>query len=191
MKIIFIWAVISLTINITIVSAQDQLYYQKVSDANRVEMLLGKCSPAALKQEPFASWYFPSWQDYRVDTATCNFIRPLLADKTLLLFMGTWCGDSRREVPRMLKMLECCNFPFEKLQLIMVSNADSSYKQSPLHEERGRNIVRVPTLIILKDGIETGRIIEFPVMTLEKDLLAILKKDGYTPNYSNRTVEGK
>jgi len=191
MKILFSWAVISLLIIYSTVSAQEQFFYKKVKDVNGDEMLLGECKPAALKQQPFASWYFQSWQEYKVDSATCNFIRPLLADKKLLLFMGTWCGDSRREVPRMLKMLECCNFPMQNLTLIMVSNEHSVYKQSPTHEEQGRNIVRVPTLIILKDGTETGRIIEFPVISLEKDLLAILSEQPYRPNYSNRTVDGK
>lgn len=165
-------------------TAQQQNYYQKVKDGSGNEMLLGKCNPDALKQQPFAAWYFSSWQNYTLDSATCNFIRPLLANKKLKLFMGTWCGDSRREVPRILKMLECCNFPMQDLELIMVSNSDTLYKQSPLHEERGLNIVRVPTLIIFTDGVESGRIVEFPMVSLEKDLLAILRGQKYTARYT-------
>jgi hypothetical protein len=57
------------------------------------------------------------------------------------------------------------------------------YKQSPEHEEAGRKILRVPTLIIESGGHEWGRIIELPVVSLERDLLRILRKDGYIPNY--------
>jgi hypothetical protein len=189
MKSIILMAVISLVIIFCPnLHAQTDQYNQVVKDAGGNDMLLGKCTISSLRTAPFDSWFFSSWHSYTVDSATCNFIRPLLKGKKLLLFLGTWCGDSRREVPRMLKMLECCNFPEQDMQLVMVSNGDSLYKQSPTHEERGYGIVRVPTLVILTNGIETGRIVEFPVISLEKDLLAILRKDPYTPNYSGQKV---
>lgn len=97
--------------------------------------------------------------------------------------MGTWCGDSKREVPRILKMLDCCGFKERDVNLIMVSNKDSLYKKSPQHEEAGKNIVRVPTIIIEQKGLEVGRIVEFPKISLEKDMLAILRNENYQPNY--------
>jgi hypothetical protein len=41
----------------------------------------------------------------------------------------------------------------------------------------------VPTLIIESGDHEWGRIIELPVVSLERDLLRILRKEGYIPNY--------
>ena len=152
-------------------------------DARGNDMLLGKCTRDAFMQAPFNDWFKSNYDSYVVDSFTCNFIRPLLVGKTITIFMGTWCGDSKREVPRVLKMLDCCGFPMKNLSLVMVSNKDSLYKKSPQHEEAGRNIVRVPTIIIEQKGEEIGRIIEFPVKTLEKDLLAILKKENYQPNH--------
>lgn len=145
--------------------------------------LLGKSTRDALLQAPFADWFKPNYDTYHVDSFTCNFIRPLLAGKTITIFLGTWCGDSKREVPRILKMLDCCNFPEKNLTLVMVGTQDSLYKKSPQHEETGKNIVRVPTIIIEQKGIEIGRIIEFPKVSLEKDMLSILRKENYQPNY--------
>src|SRR5688572_10815919 len=188
MKIKYMLAIACLmAIACTQTSAQQPDTYQRVKDDAGNDMLLGKRSVAALKEEPFAAWYYSSWQNYVLDSTTCNFIRPLLAGKKLKLFMGTWCGDSRREVPRILKMLECCNFPMKDLDLITVSNADTLYKQSPTHEERGLNIVRVPTLIIFTNGVESGRIVEFPMVSLEKDLLAILRGQQFTPTYIDQS----
>ncbi len=65
----------------------------------------------------------------------------------------------------------------------MLSNEDSTYKQSPSHEERGLEIHRVPDLIVYKNKQESGRIIESPVISLEKDLLAIARGEKYKPNY--------
>jgi Flp pilus assembly protein TadD len=66
----------------------------------------------------------------------------------------------------------------------MVNNSDSAYKQSPTHEEQGLNIHHVPTLIMYSNNAETGRIIESPVVSWEKDLLAICNGEKYTPHYA-------
>jgi hypothetical protein len=154
-------------------------------------ILLGKQDRASLQQPPFSDWFNTNYDSYLVDSFTCKFISPLLSDKHITIFMGTWCGDSRRKVPRFLKMLDCCEFPMNQLTLIMVGNSDSLYKKSPQHEEAGRNIVRVPTIIIEQKGAEVGRIIEFPVTSLEKDLLSILRKENYMPNYHQMKAEGR
>jgi hypothetical protein len=166
----------------------DSLYFQKIKDASGNEQLLGACSRKAMQQKPFSTWFQSNYDSYVVDSATCRFVEPLLKDKMITIFLGTWCSDSRREVPRVMKMLDCCNFPAGQLQLIMVSNQDSMYKQSPHHEEFGRNIVRVPTMIIEEAGKEKGRIVEYPVVSLEKDLLRILRNEKYIPNYPDLRV---
>lgn len=167
------------------------LVNQLSKDSRGSDMLLGKCTRAALLQAPFAEWFKPNYDSYPVDSFTCNFIRPLLTGKSITIFLGTWCGDSKREVPRVLKMLDCCGFSEKNLTLVMVSNKDTLYKKSPQHEEAGRNIVRVPTIIIEQKGVEVGRIIEFPKVSLEKDMLSILRKENYQPNYHTLKTDVK
>lgn len=156
-------------------------------DAGGNPILLGQCPREALQTAPFDTWFLNNYNQYRVDTATCKLVEPLLRNKQITLFMGTWCGDSRREVPRIVKILDCCNFPPEQLKLVMLGNQDSMYKKSPNHEEAGHNIVRVPTIIIQLADKEEGRIVEYPVVSLEKDLLAILRKEPYRHHYAVAT----
>ena len=173
-------------------SAQnDSLFYQKIKDASGNDMLLGNCSRQSLLESPFAQWFQPNYDNYIVDSATCRFVEPLLRNKRITIFLGTWCGDSKREIPRILKMLDCCNFQMSQLKLIMVNNQGEAYKKSPQHEEEGRNIVRVPTIIVEDAGRETGRIVEYPVISLEKDLLSILRNEKYVPNYSGQRVSAR
>jgi hypothetical protein len=101
--------------------------------------------------------------------------------------MGTWCGDSRREVPRIYKLLDYCQVSPSQLQLVNVSNSDTAYKQSPGHEEQGLNIRRVPTLLIFEGQHEVGRVVESPVTSLEKDILAIVTGQPYEHRYKNLT----
>ena len=72
--------------------------------------------------------------------------------------MGTWCGDSRQEVPKIYKVLDHCNVPESHIQLINLNVHDSVYKQSPSHEEKGLNIHRVPDLLVYEKEKEMGRV---------------------------------
>lgn len=169
----------------------DPAINQKGKDTRANEMLIGKCSRSALLETPFKEWFAAQYNAYKADSFSCTFIKPLLADKTITIFMGTWCGDSKREVPRVLKVLDCCGFPEERITLVMVSNLPDAYKKSPQHEEAGRNIARVPTIIVEEKGKEMGRIIEFPVVSLEKDMLGILRQEKYVPNHHQLKATSK
>jgi hypothetical protein len=73
-------------------------------------------------------------------------------------------------VPRFLKVLDLWNFPAGEVTFIGVDEE----KQSPVGEFNNLDIVRVPTFIIYKNNIESGRIIENPVTSLEQDMVKIL-----------------
>lgn len=156
-------------------------------------MLLGVQSKEVLQQSPYGDWFNKNYTDYTLDSAAAMQLKPLLKNKHFEIYMGTWCGDSRREVPRMYKILEYAGVSPSQVKLVMVDNRDSAYKQSPGHEEKGKSIHRVPDLLVYDGKTEMNRIVEHPVVSLEKDLLQIAKKDAYEPayaaaNYLSRTL---
>ena len=67
--------------------------------------------------------------------------------------------------------------------------APYSLLNHPEKEEIGLNIHHVPTVILYNNGNEIGRIIEYPVQSLEEDMVAILNGTNYTPNYSDFRVD--
>lgn len=148
--------------------------------------LLGVVGVNALQQVPYASWYNPAYQNY---TPNAGIVAQLKQQTTtsisIKIVFGTWCGDSKRELPRMIKVLDQLALPMAKVTLIAVDNADSTYKQSPGREDQGLFVFRVPTLIVYENGVELNRINESPVESLERDLLKILRKEAYTPNYQS------
>lgn len=148
-------------------------------------MLLGHCSIDAFLRVPYNSWFTTNYKNYLVDSLAITELRPLLKKKRIDLFMGTWCGDSKREVPIMIKILEAAGFDTSLLSIVCVSNQTDQYKKCPQGEEIGKNILRIPTLIVYHKRKEMGRIIESPIVSIERDLIRILKQDGYIPNYAN------
>ncbi|MDR1980691.1 MAG: thioredoxin family protein [Tannerellaceae bacterium] len=147
--------------------------------------LLGVCSLEELKKEPYAEWFITNYTAYVPNESVVKQLKNMrLKDYSVTIFFATWCGDSKREVPRFIKLLDVLGFQPSALNLIAVDSADSLYKQSPGHEERGKHIYKVPTFIISKKGNEVNRIVEIPALSLERDLLAILTDNKeYRPNY--------
>lgn len=156
----------------------------EITRNDTVKMLLGHCSPDAFQKEPYKKWWDKSIATYQPDTATISILKSLTANTSIEIFLGSWCGDSRREVPRMVRLLQTVGYSDDSIRIILVDNAPDAYKQSPQHEELGKNIFRVPTFIVYKNNKELGRIIESPVVSQEKDLAAILQKETYKPNYN-------
>ncbi len=155
----------------------------EIKNANGDTILAGHCSVSILQKQPYKKWFDKSYNNYTVDTQTALLVKPLLENKSIEIFLGSWCSDSKHEVPRLLKVLQTVNFDTSHLQLIFVDDASNADKQSPQHEETGRNIHHVPAIIFYDDKKEVGRIIESPNVSLEKDMLDILQQKNYTPKY--------
>ena len=146
-------------------------------------MLLGKITIEELQQEPFNEWYQMEFDGYEVDTELINAISEP-GQYTYEVFLGTWCGDSRREVPRMEKIFSEMGIDMSNV-LIVTLDRD---KISPNGEQEGKDIRYVPTLIVSKDNQEIGRIVESPsseTATLESDLFEISLGIPPVPNYSD------
>jgi thiol-disulfide isomerase/thioredoxin len=162
-----------------------------VEQAKAVEppKLLGKCTVQQIDEPPFSEWFHKGYEEYRPNPAVLESLRDVdRQDVTLALFFGTWCGDSRYHVPHLVKLLDEMGFPRERVELIGVDAVEGQQKRSPGGEEVGLEIYRVPTLIVRRAGKEVARVVEFPVLSLERDLLAILSGNPPEPNYRSYPV---
>jgi thiol-disulfide isomerase/thioredoxin len=138
------------------------------------EILIDQVDVSGLKQQPFLSWYEHEYQSYAPNP---DLIEELLVIDVegieIQIVLGTWCGDSQREVPRFLKILEEIVFPGERISMIAVNRL----KKADAVDIDALEIQKVPTFIVYRQGEELGRIIEYPQDLLEADLLKILSKE--------------
>jgi thiol-disulfide isomerase/thioredoxin len=136
--------------------------------------LLGYFNLNSLKQAPHSAWFIKGYDEYQLNTEPFNRLLDINIDNvTIRIVLGTWCPDSRREVPKFIRILDIWNFPISKVKLIGVDKS----KLSSVSDYGSLNIERVPTFIIYKNNIEAGRIIENPVTSLEQDMLNILTRN--------------
>jgi thiol-disulfide isomerase/thioredoxin len=135
-------------------------------------MLVGPTTTDAFSDSSFAWWYDSQYDMYEIDTVLADQFSERLAETYIYIVMGTWCGDSRREVPRFMKILEYSGYPDEKLVII---NVDRSMTAEGVDVEKF-DIRYVPTFIFYSGETEIGRIIESPEDTLEEDMSEILNE---------------
>ena len=89
-----------------------------------------------------------------------------LAGKDVIALFGTWCRDSEREVPRLIKLLEVGNVEVRQLTLYGVSRR----KDDPEGYSEKYALKYTPTIVISDDNGELARIIERPKGNLAGDI---------------------
>jgi thioredoxin 1 len=94
----------------------------------------------------------------------------VLQDKTLVVLFGTWCHDSQREVPRLLKTIALSGVENYKLSLLAVDFT----KQEPSGLYLNYQLRYTPTFVLEKDGLPLARVVEKPNTTIAEDLEAQL-----------------
>ena len=83
-------------------------------------LLLGICDRTAFADTSFSWWFNSEFDNYSVDSVTLKDIPDKLKDLKITIVLGTWCGDSRREVPRFFKILDKLSFDKKNLTMICV-----------------------------------------------------------------------
>lgn len=151
--------------------------------ADKGPYLVGEVGRADIEQA------FPAWRDtaaaYVPDPAEVARLAAVDRPVAITCVLGTWCGDSRREVPHFWRLLELAANPNLELRMLAVGRQDDAAAAAKLAELglpadlRGQyQVTAVPTFIFTADGHELGRIIETPIATLESDAAGILATIG-------------
>lgn len=113
---------------------------------------------------------------YAPDDSLVEFMAPSFQpDDRIEVYLGTWCDDSQREVPRLLKVLDVMKEKHGRDVPVTFVAIDRS-KKKPADLIEGKSIDKVATIIVYRGSQELGRISEKPQGLLEDDLLAIVAK---------------
>src|SRR2546426_10468935 len=128
------------------------------------DVLLGRVRPGTILS--ISEEWRKNHDDYEPSATDVQRIASLQVPATLDVYFGSWCSDSRREVPRFLRILDRASPARLKVRYYGIDRT----KKEPERLVRRGAIERVPTFILRADGREVGRIVETPQTTLEHDL---------------------
>jgi dipeptidyl aminopeptidase/acylaminoacyl peptidase len=119
--------------------------------------------------------------EYEPDGEIVIALEDNMLDVDIKVVLGTWCSDSRREIPRLWKILEEIGYPVDDVEMMAVGSARFTTQMGVDRKlldwsdavKKYYAVEKVATIILYRDGEELGRIEETPEGTLEEDLLKI------------------
>jgi hypothetical protein len=166
-KVVILIFIFSLTAGMVI----SQEMNMKVTDPKTGKPVLsGYCDKKGLKEGEFGEVFQQYYKSYDPDQEVIKKIKSLKKDVEILVVLGTWCHDSKEQVPRFFKVVDKVWLLPKKVEIICVN----TLKEAEGVDISPYDIKRVPTFIFMKDGMEIGRIIETPAKSIEEDMLMIL-----------------
>lgn len=156
-------------------SSTAQAQYEIVPDPKHPNehMLRGIINKYLIQNDGSYGWYIQSQTNWRPDTATLNAFEAAKAQYQFVVFGGTWCEDTQAVVPKFFKLLELSGVEDTVVSFFGVNRA----KKTLGSIADAFNIKNVPTIIVMKDGVEKGRIVEYgKTGQWDKELAGILRQ---------------
>ena len=153
MRKLFFTAVVLLVLT-RIGYSQNQ--FQVYSERANEKTYKGIISREVLMSDTSFHWLNTSGS-YAPDKKTVEALRRNKDSIELLVFMGTWCEDSQDVIPKFYSATDAAGFSQDRITLIGVDRN----KNTLSHLTEALGIINVPTIIVMKNGKEQGRIVEY------------------------------
>jgi len=127
----------------------------------------------------------PVWRSihdhYTPDAEAVKRLRAIDKPLRLQVVFATWCGDSKRHVPRLLKAVHEAANPNLHVELYGIGNDF----HTPIDFIQDHSIINVPIVMVCDGAIEIGRYIETPATAnVESDIASIA--EGKAPEHHGR-----
>lgn len=139
---------------------------------NRYTMMTGSINPDSLVSKNRVLREKKVFHKKRINSDDVELVKLVDKPTRIMVFLGTWCPDSQRNVPPFMNLIESAANTNIEVEYIGVDLR----KVDPDGLVNTYGVTRVPTFIVMRDGQEVGRLVERPTNTVEKDIIQILEK---------------
>jgi thiol-disulfide isomerase/thioredoxin len=158
----------------TIQDATAQTPYTSTVDDRKVTILNGILTKYALiNNDAFKSWYTSNEQSYTAPAPVVASMEAAKDNVQYIIFGGTWCGDTQFILPKFFKLQAQAGVADKNISFFGVDRQ----KKTLGNLQAAFGITNVPTIIVMKNGVEQGRVVEYgKTGKWDEELAAILKK---------------
>jgi thiol-disulfide isomerase/thioredoxin len=125
-----------------------------------------------LESDTAFAWFKTNYKYAQPNQEAVQVLKEKKDKFSVLVFVGTWCHDSQNLLPLFYKLADAGGLSNDKIIVVGVSREKTTLKN--LHTIY--NIKNVPTFIIMSNGKEVGRVVEYgSTGYIDKELAAIIK----------------
>ena len=163
------------TLFISLSAVKAQKTYTSTEDAGHPGSFIfnGIVCKADLQNNPDFTWYAANANNYTPKEAQVNVLKEGKGKVKYLVFGGTWCSDTHFILPKFFKLTEAAEIAEKDISFF----ATDRNKKTIGNITEVLNITNVPTIIVMKDGKEVGRVIEYGSTGMwDQELADLVKK---------------
>lgn len=136
-------------------------------------ILNGIVTKYILQNDTSFKWYATNQKGFSPDTAAVSAMEANKNKVRYVVFGGTWCGDTKNILPKFFKLQELSGVSDNNVSFFAMDRS----KKTIGNVGDAFGITNVPTIIVMKNGKEVGRVVEYGTSgRFDKDLAEILKK---------------
>lgn len=130
---------------------------EETVEGDGTKIVKGFFTKQELATDPAFPWYIQNKQGFKPDSNAVEALKLHGKSIYILAFGGTWCGDTKSLLPKFYALTEEAALAEDHVTLIGVDRS----KKTLYHLTEAFNVTNVPTFIVLKNGKEIGRVVEY------------------------------
>ncbi len=124
---------------------------------SKEKVLKGLLNRSIIENDTTFKWFQNNYKLGRVDAAAVEAFKKKGSLVRMVIFGGTWCEDTQNLLPQFYRLVDSAGYPDSCITLIGVDRNKKTLDN--LSDAFG--ITNVPTFIVMKEGKEIARIVEY------------------------------
>ncbi|MFY7652261.1 MAG: thioredoxin family protein [Chitinophagaceae bacterium] len=150
-------------------AANKATYTTQIEGTSKI--IIGPFKRNLLETDSVFQWFSTQLKYGRPNADAVTILQNQANGISFIVFGGTWCEDTRQLLPVFFRWIDAAGFDNQKIQLWGVDRNKQSTNKA--HEKY--QIKNVPTFIVLKNGKEIGRVVEYgSIGVIDKELATII-----------------
>ena len=121
------------------------------------KILKGFVNRQVLATDSAFKWFAENQKGYTPYPAALQTLKANKDSVQFLVFGGTWCHDTQFILPKFYSLSDAAGVTQNQITLLGVDRS----KKTIQHLTEAFNVVNVLTIIVMKDGKEIGRVVEY------------------------------
>lgn len=129
----------------------------EVSKDGADKVLKGIISRDLIAKDTSFKWYGQNQAGYKPNENATKALQAKSSELQLIVFGGTWCDDTKYILPKFFALTDAAAFSQDRITVIGVDRT----KKTISHLAEALGVINVPTIIVMKEGKEVGRVVEY------------------------------
>ncbi|MES2882884.1 MAG: thioredoxin family protein [Bacteroidota bacterium] len=127
------------------------------TEASGTKIIKGFFTQKELSTDSAFIWYAQNQKGFTPRPDAVTAFKAMKDSINIIVFGGTWCGDTKQLLPQFFSLTDAAGFAQERITMLGVDRS----KKTVHHLTEAFGITNVPTFIIMKNGKEIGRVVEY------------------------------